>query len=80
MNVRRGLLGVWISISVVWTAAIIINMVEIYVRLSPVFPDLDWSYWFVNNNLFMTFIPWLLTAAVLTTRWAIKGFRSIRRL
>jgi len=71
MNWRRGLLRVWIALSAIWSAYVVIGDLWGHVT-DPIWYPPPSDLLLVPT---IAVAPWLLTGAIISIRWIIRGFR-----
>jgi len=80
LNYQRGLFRVWIVLSVMWSAAVLIDGLWLFLFYNNWTIGFFWkdqwdlSYW--SDQIVAMLAPWLLTGAVFLLRWTVRGFRS----
>ena len=72
MNWRRGLVRIWVCLSVIWS--LIFGWMAFYSHM--VSPPEAFARADLPFELPVILLPWLLSAAVLGILWIIHGFRS----
>ena len=82
INIRRGLFRAWIALSAAWSLFYFFNTIYVvqmwaedrsYPPICNVYSCSLFVLW--SERFEVIVMPWVLTAAVLCGRWAIRGFR-----
>jgi len=80
MQWHRGLFRIWIVLSIIWTASLLLEMISEHENTERFFQTrglhFGWPIDWLMQKLLVVLLPWILTAIVFGIRWIVRGFRA----